>query len=163
MGRKLKTRVPAIQMNYFLKCRTMMSCAEEKRSAGRRWHKTIGMTTDSKVVLGEQLSPVDRVCIPDLHTEGSLVKCHEMPRSVVIDTSKINVRRNRRMTRKLESRSNDQQDGSSTPKAYLNQLYPTSRQRKNLHKCPSNLFPTNLWKFKNHVAREDYVDRLEDI
>ena len=63
-----------------------------------------------KVVLGEQLSSVDRVCIPDLHIEGSVVKCHEM-RSVVIDTSKSNVRRNRRMTRKLESQINDQPDG----------------------------------------------------
>lgn len=64
-----------------------------------------------KVVLGEKLSPRDRVCIPDLHTEGSTVKCHEMPRSVVIDASKSTVQRNRRMTRKLESQSNDQQDG----------------------------------------------------
>lgn len=85
-------------------CRREKKCREKMAQDYRYDHRL-------KVVLGEQLSPVDRVCIPDLHTEGSLVKCHEMPRSVVIDTSKINVRRNRRMTRKLESQSNDQQDG----------------------------------------------------
>ena len=85
-------------------CRREKKCREKMAQDYRYDHRL-------KVVLGEQLSSVDRVCIPDLHIEGSVVKCHEMPRSVVIDTSKSNVRRNRRMTRKLESQINDQPDG----------------------------------------------------
>ena len=44
-----------------------------------------------KVVSGEQLSPGDSVWIPDLHTEGSVITCHETPRSVVNDTPKSTV------------------------------------------------------------------------
>ena len=54
-----------------------------------------------RVVEGEELSPGDRVWIPDLKAEGTVIKQHESPRSVVIQTSNGQVRRNRRMTRRV--------------------------------------------------------------
>ena len=40
-----------------------------------------------RVVEGEELSPGDRVWIPDLKVEGMVIKHHESPRSIVIPTS----------------------------------------------------------------------------
>ncbi|XP_022784583.1 cytochrome P450 4V2-like [Stylophora pistillata] len=53
-----------------------------------------------RVVEGEELSPGDRVWIPDMKVEGTVIKPHERPRSVVIQTPNGKVRRNRRMTRR---------------------------------------------------------------
>ena len=54
-----------------------------------------------KVVEGKELSPGDRVWIPDLKAEGTIIKQHESPRSLVIQTRNGQVRRNRRMTRRV--------------------------------------------------------------
>ena len=54
-----------------------------------------------RVVEGEELSPGDRVWIPDLKAEGTVIKQHESPRSVVIQTPNGQVIRNRRMTRRV--------------------------------------------------------------
>ena len=54
-----------------------------------------------RVVDGDQLSPGDRVWIPDLKAKGTVVNEHEAPRSVVIQTPNRQVRRNRRMTRRV--------------------------------------------------------------
>lgn len=54
-----------------------------------------------RVLEGEELSTGDRVWIPDLKAEGTLIKQHESPRSVVIQTPNGQVRRNRRMTRRV--------------------------------------------------------------
>ena len=53
-----------------------------------------------RVVEGEQLSPGDRIWIPDLKAEGTVMTEHVAPRSVVIQTPNEQVRRNRRMTRR---------------------------------------------------------------
>ena len=47
------------------------------------------------------MSPGDRVWIPEQKTEGTVIKQHESPRSVVIQISNGQVRRNRRMTRRV--------------------------------------------------------------
>ena len=47
-----------------------------------------------RVVEGAKLSPGDRVWIPELKAEGTVIKQHESPRSVVIQTSNGQVRRN---------------------------------------------------------------------
>ena len=54
-----------------------------------------------RVVEGAELSPGDRVWIPELKAEGTVIKQHESPRSVVIQTSNGQVGRNRRMTRRV--------------------------------------------------------------
>lgn len=54
-----------------------------------------------RVVEGEELSPGDRVWIPDPKTEGTVIKQRESPRSVVIQTSNGQVRGNRWMTRRV--------------------------------------------------------------
>ena len=54
-----------------------------------------------RIVEGEELSPGHRVWIPDLKAEGTVIKQHEYPRSVIIKTSNSQVIRNRRMTRRV--------------------------------------------------------------
>ena len=111
MGRNLKTRVPCHPDELLPKLLDYDELCEREKKYREKMAQDYRYDHRHKVVLGEQLSPGDQVCILDLHTEGSVVKCHEMPKSVVIDTSKSTVRRNRRMTRKLESQSHDQPDG----------------------------------------------------
>ena len=53
-----------------------------------------------RVTEGNYFSPGDRVWVPDLNTSGNVVRRHERPRSVVIETSRSVVRRNERMIRK---------------------------------------------------------------
>ena len=65
-------------------------------------------SSDLRLIEGEELSPGDRVWIPDLKAEGTtttfiytLIKQHKSPRSVVIQTSNGQVIRNRKMTRRV--------------------------------------------------------------
>ena len=53
-------------------------------------------------VAPEELSPGDKVWIPDQRKEGKIIQTHEAPRSVLIDISDGGLlRRNRQMARKL--------------------------------------------------------------
>ena len=54
-----------------------------------------------RVVEGKELSPGDRVWIPDLKVDGTVIKQHESPRSIVIQTPNGPVTRNQRMTRRV--------------------------------------------------------------
>lgn len=109
MGRKLKTRIP---------CNTdeLLSRLPDYERVRRKEEKYRQKMADDynrkhRVVEGEQLSPGDRVWIPDLHTEGSVMKHHEAPRSVVIQTPRSTIRRNRRMTLRLEDHTTTQLTG----------------------------------------------------
>lgn len=89
MGRKLKTRVPCHPDELLPKLPHYDQLCRREKTYGEKMAQDYRYDHRHKVVSGEQLSPGDRVCIPDVHTEGSVVKCHEMPRSVEIDTPKI--------------------------------------------------------------------------
>ena len=107
MGRKLKTRVPCHPDELLPK----LPDYDEVRKREKTYREKMAHDYNHRhrVVDGEQLSPGDRVWIPDLRTEGQVVKDHETPRSVIIDTPKSTVRRNRRMVRKLEPQPSPQQ------------------------------------------------------
>lgn len=66
-----------------------------------------------KIVEGEQLSPGERVWIPDLRTEGLVVKNLGNPRSVTIGTPKSATRGNRLLLWKLEPRLFSRQTSKS--------------------------------------------------
>lgn len=99
MGRKLRTRVPCHPDE--LKPET--PDYDHIRRKEREYRAKLKFSYDQRhrVVEGEELSPGDRVWIPDLKAEGTVIKQHESPRSVVIQTSNGQVRRNRRMTRRV--------------------------------------------------------------
>ena len=59
------------------------------------------------VVEGTPLSAGDRVWIPDLQTEGNVIRNLQAPRSVLIETPRSIIRRNRRMTRRLQQPTSD--------------------------------------------------------
>ena len=101
MGRKLRSRVPCHPdgllpriPDYDELCRHERRYREKMEQNYNRRHR---------VVEGERLCSGYRVWIPDLRTEGSVVKHHDTPRSVVVQTQRSTVRRNRRMTRKLQN------------------------------------------------------------
>ena len=103
MGRKLLTRVPCHP--HELKPET--PDYDHIRRKEREYRAKLKFNYDQRhrVVEGEELSPGDRVWIPDLKAEGTVIKQHESPQSVVTQTSNGLVRRNLRMTRRaLEGR-----------------------------------------------------------
>ena len=99
MGRKLRTRVPCHPNE--LKPET--PDYDHIRGKEREYRAKLTFNYDQRhrVVEGEELSSGDRVWIPDLKAEGTVIKQHESPRSVVIQTSNGQVRRNRGMTRRV--------------------------------------------------------------
>ena len=99
MGRKLRTRVPRHPDE--LKPKTPNN--DQIRKKEREYRTKIKFDYDHRhrVVEGKELSPGDRVWIPDLKVDGTVIKQHESPRSVVIQTPNGPVRRNRRMTRRV--------------------------------------------------------------
>lgn len=99
MGRALKTRVPCSPESLLPK---LPDCDKlRKREKEYRDKMALNYNKKHRVVEGETLSFGDKVWIPDQQTEGTVVKPHESPRSVIINTPKGTIRRNRRMTRKL--------------------------------------------------------------
>ena len=92
MGRKFTGRVPVHPDE-------LLPFLREKQY---RDNMTTGYNRRHDVVEGKHLSAGDRVWIPDLQTEGNVVCNLETPRSVLIDTPRSVVRRNRRMARLLE-------------------------------------------------------------
>ena len=59
------------------------------RGKEREYHAKLKFNYDQKhrVVEGEEVSPGDCIWIPNLKAEGTAIKQHESPRSVVIKTS----------------------------------------------------------------------------
>ena len=101
MGRKLRSRAPCHPdellpriPDYDELCRHERRYREKMEQHYNHRHR---------VEEGERLCSGDRVWIPDLRTEGSVVKHHDTPRSVLVQTQRSTVRRNRRMTRKLQN------------------------------------------------------------
>ena len=92
MGRKLCTRVPCHPDE--LKPET--PDYNHIRREEREYRAKLKFNHDQRhrVAEGEELSPGDCVWIPDLKAEGTVIKQHESPRSVVIETSNGQVRRN---------------------------------------------------------------------
>ena len=109
MGRALKTRVPVSPEALIPK----LPDYEQLRKSEKAYRAKMAQTYDQRhgVVEGDNLSPGDKVWIPDQHTEGTVVKAHETPRSFIILTPKGNVRRNRIMTRKLTASGQEAQQG----------------------------------------------------
>ena len=99
MGRKLRTRVPCHPDE--LKPETPDYDHIRRKEKEYRAKMKSDYDHRHKVVEGEELSPGDRVWIPDLKAEGTVIKQHESPRSLVIQTRNGQVRRNRRMTRRV--------------------------------------------------------------
>ena len=96
MGQKLRTRVPCHPDK--LKPETPNYDHVRRKEKEYRAKTKFDYDRRHRVVEGEELSPGDRVWIPDLKAEGTVITQHESPRSVVIQTSNGQVRRNRRMT-----------------------------------------------------------------
>ena len=99
MGRKLRTRVPCHPDK--LKPETPNYDHVRRKEKEYRAKMKFDYDRRHRVVEGEELSSGDRVWIPDLKAEGTVITQHESPRSVVIQTSNGQVRRNRRMTRRV--------------------------------------------------------------
>ena len=96
MSRKLHTGVP----RHADELRPETPDYDHIRRKEREYQAKLKFNYDHRhrVVEGEELSPGDRVWIPDLKAEGTVIKQHKSPRSVVIQNSNGLVRRNWRMT-----------------------------------------------------------------
>ena len=96
MGQKLCARVPC----HPDELRPETPDYDHIRRKEREYQAKLKFNYDQRhrVVEGEELSHGDRVWIHVLRAEGTVIKQHESPRSVVIQTSNGQVRRNRRMT-----------------------------------------------------------------
>ena len=99
VGRKLRTRVTCHPEE--LKPETPDRDHIRRKEKEYRAKMKFDYDHRHKVVEGKELSPGDRIWIPDLKEEGTVIKPHESPRSVIIQTQNGQVRRNRRMTRRV--------------------------------------------------------------
>nr|XP_039271207.1 uncharacterized protein K02A2.6-like [Styela clava] len=108
MGRKLKTRVPCHPDELIPKVPEYSKLCQREREY--RSKMTNDYNRRHRVVQGDDLSPGDRVWIPDLRTEGRVLSRHFAPKSVLIETPKGTVRRNRRMTRRMLGDTRDAED-----------------------------------------------------
>ncbi|XP_032233029.2 uncharacterized protein K02A2.6-like [Nematostella vectensis] len=98
MGRKLKTRVPCHPDE--LKPQLPDNDVVRRKEREHRRQMREDYDRRHRVAEGEKLAEGDRVWIPDLKTEGTIIRPHETPRSVVIQTPKGLRRRNRRQVRR---------------------------------------------------------------
>ena len=99
MGRRLRTRVPCQPEELKPKTPDL----DHIRKKEKEYHAKMKLNYyhRHRVVEGDELSPGDRVWIPDLKVKGTVVRQREPPRSVVIQTPNGQVRRNQRMTRRV--------------------------------------------------------------
>ena len=100
MGRRLKTRVPCLPESLV----PQIPDLDLVRKREKDYREQIKQNYDlrHRVVAPEQLAPGDTVWIPDRAREGTILRRHEAPRSLIIKTSDGAVlRRNQQMTRKL--------------------------------------------------------------
>ena len=100
MGRKLKTRVSIHPDELIPK----LPDSTIARKMERQYRDMMAQTYNRRhrVVEGETIAPGDRVWVPDLKTHGKVVRNLQQPRSVLIETTRSCVRRNRRMIRRLD-------------------------------------------------------------
>ena len=100
IGRKLKTRVPIHPDKLILK----VPDSKIIRKRERQYQDMMAQTYNHRhrVVEGETIAPRYRVWIPDLKTHDKVVRNLQQPRSVLIETTRSRVRRNRRMIRRLD-------------------------------------------------------------
>ena len=105
MGRRLKTRVPIHPEELIPR----LPHLDLVRKREKEYRATMAANYDRRhaVVEGTPLSAGDRVWIPDLQTEGNVIRNLQAPRSVLIETPRSIVRRNRRMTRRLQQPTSD--------------------------------------------------------
>ena len=105
MGRRLKTRVP-IHPDELM---PQLPDLDLVRKREKQYRATMAANYDRRhaVVEGTPLSAGDRVWIPDIQTEGNVVRNLQAPRSVLIETPRSIVRRNRRMTRRVQQPTSD--------------------------------------------------------
>ena len=96
MGHRLRTTIPCQPGE--LKPKT--TDLDHIRKKEKEYHAKMKLNYDHRhrVVEGDKLSLGDRVWIPDLKVNGTIVTQHEAPRSVVIQIPNGQVRRNQRMT-----------------------------------------------------------------
>ena len=104
MGRRLKTRVP-IHPDELMPRPPDLDLVRKREKQCRA---TMAANFDHRhaVVEGTLLS-ADRVWMPDLHTEGNVIRNLQAPRSVLIETPGSIVRPNRWMTRTLQPPTSD--------------------------------------------------------
>lgn len=87
MGWKLRTRVPCHPDE--LKPETPDYDHIRRKEKEYRAKMKFAYDHRHKVVEGKELSPGDHVWIPDLKAEGTVIKQHKSPRSVVIQTRRV--------------------------------------------------------------------------
>ena len=100
IGRKLRTKSVPCHPD---KLKPETPNYDNVRGKEKEYRATMKFDYDRRhrVVGGEELSPGDCVWIPDLKAVGTIITQHEFPRSVVIQTSNGQVRRNRGTTRRV--------------------------------------------------------------
>ncbi|XP_022795072.1 uncharacterized protein K02A2.6-like [Stylophora pistillata] len=86
MGRKLRTRIPCHPDELLPQAPDYDQVKKKEREYRTKVKSYYDLR--HRIVEGEELSLGDRVWIPDMKVEGTVIKPHERPRSVVIQTPK---------------------------------------------------------------------------
>lgn len=120
LGRKLRTRTPCHPDELL----PQTPDYDQVKKKDREYRTKMKSYYDHRhrVVEREELSLGDRVWIPDMKVEGTVIKPHDRPRSVVIQTPNGKVRRNRRMTRrapKVSPRSSFALTSRDSPEPFM--------------------------------------------
>ena len=99
MGRKLHTRVPC----HLNELKPETPDYDHIRRKEREYRAKLKFNYDHRhrVVEREELSPGYRISILDLKAEGTVIKQRKSPRSVVIQTSNGQVKRNQTIARRV--------------------------------------------------------------
>ena len=98
MGRNLRTRVPCVPEK--LKPEWPDVNLVRRREAEYRRKMKLNYDRRHRVVQPEVMFPGANVHIPDMRTTGTLVRHHDSPNSVMIETPRGEIRRNRQMIRR---------------------------------------------------------------
>ena len=100
MGRRIKTRIPC-HPDMLLPSTPNQENVKQKEEEYRKKMKE-NYDKRHRVQGPETLGPGDTVWIPDKNKEGNIVKAHEAPRSLIVETEDGSLlRRNRGMLRKM--------------------------------------------------------------
>lgn len=163
MGRKLKTRIPCHPDELIPKLPDYVKLYQREREYREKQAKDYNHR--HRVVEGNDLSAGDKVWIPDLKTEGRVLGRHESPRSVIIKTDNSSIRRNRRMTRKIDERF--QTDNCDQEEMFIPQqiIYPEEPQgqetnsvlHKDTEKLDTMIFPPRRSK-RSRRPRRRYIE-----
>ena len=140
MGRKLKTRIPC-HPDELKPCIPDYEVLRKKEAEYRR-NMQENYNRRHGVVQGAEFAKGEKVWLPDMNSEGRVIRHHETPRSLVIQTPKSQVRRNRIMVRKAPEISSSVDKGrmhsgnmdpshtettvGASPRLQLSQMTPES-------------------------------------